>query len=106
VGTWYGWIRIARKWERMTGPHGRLGEAAAALDDEVGRRGLLVSTRDLALTSGGEPPDTAAPPPGVAQDGRDGGKPAPAAARRARVALSGPGASPGQALARAAPPFS
>jgi hypothetical protein len=53
---WFGWIRSGGEWERVTGPHGRLGEASRALGDEARRRGLSANTRDQVLTSGAEPP--------------------------------------------------
>jgi hypothetical protein len=53
---WYGWAKLGRKWERLTGPTEGLTAAARALSDELKRRGLQVRSRDQALTSGAEPP--------------------------------------------------
>jgi hypothetical protein len=61
VAQWYGWAKIARKWERLTGPHEGLTAASRALDDEVRRRGLVVPSRNQALTTGALPPSTAKP---------------------------------------------
>jgi hypothetical protein len=56
MASWFGWARVGSKWERLTGPHLTLGEAARALTDELRRRGLRVRSRDQALTSGAAPP--------------------------------------------------
>jgi hypothetical protein len=71
VATWYGWVRVAGKWERLTGPVEGLGATARALDDEIRRRGLVVRSRDACLTSG------AAPPAGVKRQGRRDKQPRP-----------------------------
>jgi hypothetical protein len=52
MAAWYGHAKLAGKWTRLTGPHEGLGAAAAALDAEVRRLGLLVRSRDQALTRG------------------------------------------------------
>jgi hypothetical protein len=56
MATWYGWARVAGKWERLVGPTEGLDAAARALDDEVRRRGLVVRSRDVCLTTGALPP--------------------------------------------------
>jgi hypothetical protein len=56
MAQWWGWARVAGRWERLCGPVEGLGAAARSLADEVRRRGLVVPPRQQVLTKGAEPP--------------------------------------------------
>jgi hypothetical protein len=54
--TWYGWIWHQRRWHRLTGPHGTIGEAAAELDRVLDAKGWRVRSCHQVLTSGPQEP--------------------------------------------------
>jgi hypothetical protein len=54
---WYSWLKLHGRWQRATGPHETLGEAAKALDRELERRCLRVCSRNQAFTTGRMPRD-------------------------------------------------
>lgn len=64
-GDWYGWIRRAGHWERLSGPTRGLLAAGRAFDAELRRRGLRLANRDMVLTGGEYPRDVCVPSPSV-----------------------------------------
>jgi hypothetical protein len=53
---WYGWARLFGTWRRITGPHPGLEVAARALESELCRRGVRVSSMDQCMVFGPQPP--------------------------------------------------